>query len=172
MCLASTGLCNPSSERDDLQDIVALQGPFFNCMRFLSNKEEQFEFHCFTGIASLCGKIFANAVSCVTEIYSSLELFCRTLKDTWFISEYFLWVVSFKVNGPITRKVTFFTSTSLCRFFLVPLFVVLPALQDLCAKIKWCCFSVVLYGDLCHLPFLVVRSWCGRMHLGFVFWDS
>lgn len=124
-------------------------------MIFLSNKEESFEFHWHF---IFVWKNFANAVSYVTETYSPLELFCRTLKDTWLISEYFLQVVSYKVNGAITSKVTFFTNTSLCRFFLVPLFVVLPALQDLYAKIKWCCFSVVLYRDLCHLPFLVVRS--------------
>lgn len=129
----------------------------------------------FTGVESLCGKILQmlSPVFLITQTYFPLELFCRTPKDTWFIPEYFLWVVSYKVNGAITRKVTFFSPTLHCvDCSLFSLFLVLPVLQDLCAKIKWCCLGVVLYRDLCHLPFLVVRSWCGRMHLGFVFWDS
>lgn len=73
----------------------------------------------FTGIASLYGKILQillSPVVLVSETYFLLELFCRTLKDTWLISEYFLWVVSYKVNGATTRRVTFFPPTLHCVY--------------------------------------------------------
>jgi len=47
-----------------------------------------------------------------------VELFCRTLKDTWFISEYFLSAVSYRVIGAMTKSVIF-SNASLCKLFLV-----------------------------------------------------
>lgn len=142
-------------------------GSLLQLLMFLRNKEWfEFQWHCI-----LVWEKFANAVTCVFNN--------RELLPPWVIlqnsEKYLVHLRVFSISCFLlskwgsNQKSHFFTNTSLCRLFLVPLFVVLPVLQDFCAKIKWCCFSVVLYRDLCHLPFLVVRSWCGRTHLGFVF---
>lgn len=109
--LASTGLCSPSSERNEWQVWLYVVSSIVWGSWVVKWNNSSFTFiafsHAHTHTHTDLGEGFEIALSCVfNNTDFPTKVFCTILKDTWFIAEYFLVAVSYRVIGAIIKYVT------------------------------------------------------------------